>query len=155
MMSIARAYPFGFASRNSMQKVADPAPMSTANFLRSSIRCRLEELEGAVAVKRLAWGKGKTSVWRARFRGTTHCGSPVVTRVLARCSIDDAANISTAAASTDYAIILDGIRFDNMSNVNPLYGLVSYSIVNSAGVPMIMNENSDNMVEYRFALAVG
>jgi hypothetical protein len=70
-------------------------------------------------------------------------------------SIDDAANISTAGASTDYAIILDGIRFDNMSNVNPLYGLVSYSIVNTAGIPMIMNENSDNMIEYRFALAVG
>lgn len=70
-------------------------------------------------------------------------------------SIDDSSNISTAAPNTDYAIILDGIRFDNKSNVNPLYGLVSYSIVNSAGVPMIMNENSDNMVEYRFTLAVG
>jgi hypothetical protein len=69
--------------------------------------------------------------------------------------VDTTATISTAAASTDYAIMLDGIRFDNKSNVNPLYGLVSYSIVNSSGVPMVMNKNSDNMIEYRFTLAVG
>jgi hypothetical protein len=69
--------------------------------------------------------------------------------------VDTTGTISTAAASTDYAIILDGIKLDNKNNVNPLYGLVSYSVVNSAGVPMLMNENSDNMVEYRFMLAVG
>jgi hypothetical protein len=77
----------------------------------------------------------------------------VSVRVYAR--VDTSTTISTASASTDYAIMLDGIRFDNMSNVNPLYGLVSYSIVNSSGVPMLMNENSDNMLEYRFMLAVG
>ena len=69
--------------------------------------------------------------------------------------VDTTGTISTAAASTDYAIMLDAIRFDNKSNVNPLYGLVSYSIVNSSGNPMVMNENSDNMIEYKFMLAVG
>jgi hypothetical protein len=69
--------------------------------------------------------------------------------------VDNSATIGTASADTDYAIILDAIRFDNKNNVNPLYGLVSYSIVNSSGVPMVMNENSDNMIEYRFMLAVG
>lgn len=73
-------------------------------------------------------------------------------RVYAR--VDDGTTISTATANGDYSIMLDGVRFDNKSSVNPLYGLVAYSVVNSSGIPMVMNENSDNMVEYKFMLAV-
>ena len=73
-----------------MQNVAEPAPISTAYRWRSAIRWRLEELELAVAVEHMAWSWGKLSVWRARRRGTPHCGSPVVTGVLAHCSTDEA-----------------------------------------------------------------
>ncbi len=40
-------------------------------------------------MKLVAWGWGKMSVWRERCRCTPHCGSPVVTRVLAHCSTDE------------------------------------------------------------------
>jgi hypothetical protein len=92
MTSIASAKPVGFTSRNSMQNVAEPAPMSTSYSWRLAIRWRLEELELAVVVEHMAWSWGKVSVWRKRCRESPNCGSPVVTGVLAHCSTDEAVN---------------------------------------------------------------
>ena len=69
-----------------MQNVAEPAPMSTAYLWRFAIRWRLEELELAVVEEHMAF----TFVWRERCRESPHCGSPVVTGVLAQWSTDEA-----------------------------------------------------------------
>jgi len=59
------------------------------------------------------------------------------------------------ASSQDYFIALDALRFDNVSSLNPLYGLTGYSIIqNTTAETIIKNPNSNNYIEFRFAMDV-
>lgn len=56
---------------------------------------------------------------------------------------------------SDYYVCLDAIRLENVSDVNPLYGLTAYSkIINDNALPFIKAQNSSNLVEFRFGLGV-
>ena len=60
-------------------------------------------------------------------------------------------------ASSDYYVALDAIRLENVvdTQLNPLYGLVGYTVVaNTTQATIIKNKNSSNYVEFRFALDV-
>ena len=64
-----------------------------------------------------------------------------------------AANVESG--STDFYIALDGLRLDNTSTINPLYGLVGYSIIqNDDREPIVKSPNSTNFIEYRFIMDV-
>jgi hypothetical protein len=55
----------------------------------------------------------------------------------------------------NFYISLDAVRVENMSTVNPLYGLTGYSVVkNSQALPIIKESNTSNLVEFRFAMDV-
>jgi hypothetical protein len=55
----------------------------------------------------------------------------------------------------DYYLALDAIRVDNVSTVNPLYGLTGYSIIQNADeLPIVKSPNTNNYIEYRFILDV-
>jgi len=57
--------------------------------------------------------------------------------------------------SPDYYIALDGIRLENISSKNPLYGMVGYTVTKTPdGLPIIKNANTTNMLEFRFGLDV-
>ena len=63
------------------------------------------------------------------------------------------------AEPTDlYYVCLDGLRFENVSTPNPLYGMTGYTVVtnNVNGQPrtIIKSPNSTNYVEFRFAVDV-
>jgi len=63
------------------------------------------------------------------------------------------------AEPTDlYYVCLDGLRFENVSTSNPLYGMTGYTVVtnNVNGQPrtIIKSPNSTNYVEFRFAVDV-
>jgi hypothetical protein len=50
---------------------------------------------------------------------------------------------------------LDGIRFENSSNNNSLYGLVGYApIKNSTATTLVKNNNTSGFIEFRFGLGV-
>lgn len=52
-------------------------------------------------------------------------------------------------------IAFDGLRLENVTTQNPLYGLVGYSIVKTDDAETIIkNPNSNNYIEYRFNLDV-
>jgi hypothetical protein len=56
----------------------------------------------------------------------------------------------------DYIIALDGIRLENLSAQNPLYGMVAYSKIrsdNSLSIEKPLNTN--NFIEYRLNIGVG
>lgn len=54
--------------------------------------------------------------------------------------------------SPNYWIALDGIRIDNVTTVNPLYGLTGYSVIkNDEGTTVSKRSNTTNFVEFRFA----
>lgn len=59
------------------------------------------------------------------------------------------------SASSAFYVALDGLRLDNLSTINPLYGLVGYSIVqNEERRPIVKSPNSTNFIEYRFIMDV-
>jgi hypothetical protein len=54
-----------------------------------------------------------------------------------------------------YYIALDAIRFDNISTINPLYGMTGYSIIQNVDAETIVKgANTSNYIEYRFILDV-
>lgn len=55
----------------------------------------------------------------------------------------------------EYYIGLDAVRFDNISTINPLYGMTGYSIIQNATESTIVKPaNTNNYIEYRFILDV-
>lgn len=54
-----------------------------------------------------------------------------------------------------YFIALDGLKIDNVSTINPLYGLVAAEYLETADqYPVLKRENSISYIEYRFGLGV-
>jgi hypothetical protein len=57
--------------------------------------------------------------------------------------------------SDNFYIALDGLRLENLSTNNPLYGLVGYSVVRNVDAAPISKEiGTNNLIEFRFGLEV-
>ena len=57
--------------------------------------------------------------------------------------------------SSDYYIGFDAMRLENVATLNPLYGLVGYSIVkNNDATTIIKSSNTNNYIEFRFSIGV-
>ena len=57
--------------------------------------------------------------------------------------------------SDDYYIALDAMRLENVSVLNPLYGLTGYSVIkNETSSSIIKSPNTSNYVEFRFSIGV-
>lgn len=73
-----------------------------------------------------------------------------------------AANVTSTAATgnfdrvnSNYFVALDAIRLDNISTINPLYGMVGYALVETESAVTIVKEpNTNNYIEFRFTLDV-
>lgn len=65
--------------------------------------------------------------------------------------------IVTAGETVDtHYIAFDAIRFDNVTTINPLYGLVGYTVVKNANAePIEKSPNTNNYVEFRMSLDIG
>jgi hypothetical protein len=64
-------------------------------------------------------------------------------------------NGKAEAPNDGFYIALDAIRLDNVSTVNPIYGLTGYSIIQNSGqVTVAKAPNTSNFIEYRFILDV-
>jgi hypothetical protein len=59
------------------------------------------------------------------------------------------------SASDEFFLAFDGIRLENLTTQNPLYGLVGYTQVKTeTGLPIIKQPNTSNLLEFRFAMDV-
>lgn len=57
--------------------------------------------------------------------------------------------------SENFYVCLDGLRFENLTSQNPLYGLTGYSVVrNDNANPIVKEPNSSNLLEFRFGMDV-
>jgi hypothetical protein len=75
-----------------------------------------------------------------------------VARIFCSVIVDDNGD---DVVSADHYIALDGFRLDNITTENPLYKMIGYSqIKNSNGFPATKFANSNNYVEFRFAVGV-
>ena len=60
-----------------------------------------------------------------------------------------------SAVSENFYVCLDGIRLENNSSANPLYGMTGYSVIkNTNAEPIIKLANTTNYIEFRFAMDV-
>jgi hypothetical protein len=60
-----------------------------------------------------------------------------------------------ATPSENFYISLDGLRFENTTTKNPLYGLTGYSLIRTVdGKPVIKESNTSNSIEFRFGLDI-
>jgi hypothetical protein len=61
----------------------------------------------------------------------------------------------SGTASNNYYIGLDAMRLENIATVNPLYGLIGYSVVKTPDAETIIKSpNKSNYVEFRFVVDV-
>lgn len=57
--------------------------------------------------------------------------------------------------SADYFVAFDGMRLENVSTVNPLYGLTGYSVIRNTDAETVTKaSNTANYIEFRFSLDV-
>jgi hypothetical protein len=67
------------------------------------------------------------------------------------------ASVEDSAGNPDpkFYVALDALRLENVTTVNPLYGMSGYSVVRSPDLrPIVKVANTANLVEFRFALDV-
>ena len=63
---------------------------------------------------------------------------------------------ASGTPTDDYAIVLDGLRFENIGTENPLYALTAYTVVNNTTASKIYKQaNSNDLINFRMDLAVG
>jgi hypothetical protein len=60
----------------------------------------------------------------------------------------------SGSPSSDYYVVLDALRLDNISTANPLYKMVGYSVIKDGGNPLVKYPNTNNYVEFRFSLGI-
>ena len=63
--------------------------------------------------------------------------------------------IDGGSPSADYYVALDAMRLENVTTVNPLYGLTGYSVIKTDGAEAIIKSpNTSNYIEFRFSIGV-
>lgn len=66
-----------------------------------------------------------------------------------------AATGTVEGPSSNYFVGLDALRLENVSSLNPLYGLTGYSVIRTTdSTPITKSSNSSSLVEFRFGLDV-
>lgn len=86
---------------------------------------------------------------------STDFSSPQVrlARIFASVVYNNGGQIST---SPIHYVELEGMRIENNTSLNPIYGMVGYSVVRTNdGQPIYKYTNTNNYVEFRFNLDVG
>jgi hypothetical protein len=62
---------------------------------------------------------------------------------------------SSGQPTADFYVALDALKVENVSTINPLYGLTGYSVITTSdGQPIVKLENVSSLVEFRFGLDV-
>lgn len=63
--------------------------------------------------------------------------------------------IKDGEPSPDYYVCLDSFRIENVSTINPLYGLTGYSVIkNDGALPIVKAPNTSNFIEFRISVGV-
>jgi hypothetical protein len=70
-------------------------------------------------------------------------------------AIDQAVSGNFKTVDDRFYVALDALRIDNVNTVNPLYGLIGYSIIqDELEQSIVKSPNTTNFIEYRFVLDV-
>jgi hypothetical protein len=66
-------------------------------------------------------------------------------------------SVEVSGTPTDnFAIAIDGLRYENLTTANPLYALTAYTVVNNSSLNKINKKaNTNNLVNFRLDLGIG
>jgi hypothetical protein len=65
---------------------------------------------------------------------------------------DSESDANNDIGSDKYYVSLDGIRLENVTAINPLYGLTGYTVLQNQNAETVVKpKNTTNFVEFRFA----
>ena len=57
--------------------------------------------------------------------------------------------------SDDFYVCLDAVRLENVTSINPLYGLVGYSVIKNIDAATVIKEsNTTSYIEFRFGMNI-
>jgi hypothetical protein len=63
--------------------------------------------------------------------------------------------VESETPSDNFYVALDGLRLDNTTTQNPLYGLTGYTVFKTENAEtVIKNQNTKNYIEFRFGIEV-
>jgi hypothetical protein len=63
--------------------------------------------------------------------------------------------IKDGVPNPDFYVCLDGLRLENTTSINSVYGLTGYSVIkNTLAKTVIKSANTTSYIEFRFALDV-
>jgi hypothetical protein len=64
--------------------------------------------------------------------------------------------IKDGSPSDDFYVALNGVRFENVNAISPIYGMSGYSLVKTEiGNPLVKDLNTSNLSEFRFGIDLG
>lgn len=80
-------------------------------------------------------------------------------KAISQVQLSIGSTVTSPATKSGFYVAIDGIRLENRTSENPLYGLVAYSpIVNvdedSNPVSIVKQPNTSNLIEFRFNVGV-
>jgi hypothetical protein len=143
-----------------MNAVSLPSALPTVVYIMLEFTCS----DGINTAKLMFQdnGSGSTVAIPNRYRVLSRTMSQIittagfswdnVTSVKVYCAIEN----SGGTPSDDYAVVLDGLRFENVGTENPLYALTAYTLVNNTTATRITKSaNSTDLINFRIDLAVG
>jgi hypothetical protein len=78
---------------------------------------------------------------------------------ISQAQISVSATATSPATTAGFYVALDGVRLENKTSINPLYGLVAYSPIvnvdaNDNAVTIVKQPNTSNLIEFRFNVGV-
>ena len=64
-------------------------------------------------------------------------------------------NSGSVTPSDKFYLALDGLRLENLTSQNPLYGMTGYTVIKTeSGEPVAKEPNTSNLVEFRYGMDV-
>lgn len=140
-----------------MNAVNTPSASANALYIMFEFTCA----NGIDTAKLLFSDSGTTVIYPNRYNVITKKVSDFiltsgfdwakVTSLKVYCSIE-----ASGTPTDDYAIVLDGLRFENTGTENPLYALTAYTVVNNTTASKVTKlANSNDLINFRMDLAVG
>jgi hypothetical protein len=65
-------------------------------------------------------------------------------------------NVVASTPTAEYAIVLDGFRYNNTVSQNPLYALTGYTTIsNSTASKLVKDANTNSLINFRISLSLG
>ena len=80
-------------------------------------------------------------------------------RAISQAQISIQSTVTSPVTKADFYVAVDGVRLENKTSTNPLYGLVAYSpIINVDAddnpVTIVKQPNTSNLIEFRFNVGI-